>query len=810
MLGDLANRTEVASKLKENPEAQEAAGEATISFNELYARHHANLFWRKVLAPLVDLAKAEQEGHLEAGRATCEAVDFVLEQFQLRLVGSSAEGHEAEAQLQEDAWIAFGDFVYRSVLSEAQRKEVDAAVRRAAAANATQETASEALETVERDTRVPLTVALLQEAMGEAAEGDAHSLFAAGESVRNKLEDAFSPLGTMPVTLPKAHAPADPAALAKEVAAFERLSDLQRRGHLVARTLTGDAKAAFEADVAASGKARALQKLGAAEEEKSVGGLYDALRKANVIDERAHRHYEPFIKSRAEAALAAGKDARAADAAAKLGVVRAALARFGEADVAKLSDRQRTQYAAHTDALARAYVALGFSAADARTRAQQRSAMLHGEAVFGREVEPVRQLTAAYDFSQRLRELDAAVGTSFHLRAKARGTIHGAQGKDVYHTPVDPAHVLSQARHHLPAEELQALAAEYKAAKDVAEQVAWAHKAAQRLGLKSPVDLDFVNAAARGILAQSGAAPVAPGAAAALSQELAAARASGSADKLRAVSARLGEALGIVEPAKILAARAAAPKEADVDFGVPIPQEKKDSVREETAGANQRLYDPDVDPPEIGYVSQVIGAVVDVKFPKGKLPQILNALEIQDHSIRLVLEVAQHLGDGAVRTIAIDSTEASSPRPARHGHGQAHPGPRRRGDPGPHHERHRRARRRARPHHRPDCAPIHATPPPSLSRAPARDLVTGIKVVDLLAPYARGGKIGLFGGAGVGKTVLIMELINNVAKVHGGFSVFAGVGERTREGNDLYHEMITRWCHQAEGRTPRPPWSTAR
>merc|ERR1712045_293463 len=177
-----------------------------------------------------------------------------------------------------------------------------------------------------------------------------------------------------------------------------------------------------------------------------------------------------------------------------------------------------------------------------------------------------------------------------------------------------------------------------------------------------------------------------------------------------------------------------------------------------------------------GQVVSVIGAVVDVQFEDG-LPEILNALEVENRSPKLILEVAQHLGENTVRTIAMDGTEGLIRGQVVNDTGN------------------------------PIMIPVG---PETLGRiinvigeaidaeAPEFDemsveqeiLVTGIKVVDLLAPYAKGGKIGLFGGAGVGKTVLIMELINNVAKAHGGYSVFAGVGERTREGNDLYHEMI--------------------
>ena len=192
-----------------------------------------------------------------------------------------------------------------------------------------------------------------------------------------------------------------------------------------------------------------------------------------------------------------------------------------------------------------------------------------------------------------------------------------------------------------------------------------------------------------------------------------------------------------------------------------------------------------------GHVTQVIGAVVDVQFD-GHLPEILNALETTNNGQRLVLEVAQHLGESTVRCIAMDIDRGPGPRPGRARHRRADPVPVGDGDARPHHERHRRADRRGRPGRRrgvaaDPCAGARAIAEQSTE---AQILVTGIKVVDLLAPYAKGGKIGLFGGAGVGKTVLIQELINNVAKAHGGYSVFAGVGERTREGNDLYHEFI--------------------
>ena len=200
-----------------------------------------------------------------------------------------------------------------------------------------------------------------------------------------------------------------------------------------------------------------------------------------------------------------------------------------------------------------------------------------------------------------------------------------------------------------------------------------------------------------------------------------------------------------------------------------------------------------------GKISQVLGAVVDVSF-EGELPAIMNALKVDNNGNKLILEVAQHLGENVVRTIAMDSTEglvrgqtatdldAPISMPV---------GPETLGrimnvigDPVDERGPISTAKK----------YPIHRPAPEFVDQSTETEvLVTGIKVVDLLAPYARGGKIGLFGGAGVGKTVIIMELINNIAKAHGGYSVFAGVGERTREGNDLYHEMIESGIIDLEG-----------
>ena len=191
-----------------------------------------------------------------------------------------------------------------------------------------------------------------------------------------------------------------------------------------------------------------------------------------------------------------------------------------------------------------------------------------------------------------------------------------------------------------------------------------------------------------------------------------------------------------------------------------------------------------------GRVTQVIGAVVDVQFD-GHLPEILNALETNNLGNRLVLEVAQHLGENTVRCIAMDSTEGLVRGNAVTDTGQAIAVPVGEATLGRIMNVIGEPIDEAGPIKGEGLRPIHAAAPSYAEQSTeAQILVTGIKVVDLLAPYAKGGKIGLFGGAGVGKTVLIQELINNVAKTHGGYSVFAGVGERTREGNDLYHEFI--------------------
>lgn len=195
-----------------------------------------------------------------------------------------------------------------------------------------------------------------------------------------------------------------------------------------------------------------------------------------------------------------------------------------------------------------------------------------------------------------------------------------------------------------------------------------------------------------------------------------------------------------------------------------------------------------------GTIVQVIGAVVDARFPKNQIPAILNALEVRyplnGEEIRLVLEVQQHLGEGVVRTVAMSSTEGLVRGQEVTDSGQpitvpVGPGVLGRifnviGEPTdrlgsvPHEKRY----------------PIHRQPPTLIEQnTEAQILETGIKVIDLICPFIRGGKVGAFGGAGVGKTVVIMELINNIAKAHGGYSVFCGVGERSREGNDLYHEM---------------------
>jgi len=204
-----------------------------------------------------------------------------------------------------------------------------------------------------------------------------------------------------------------------------------------------------------------------------------------------------------------------------------------------------------------------------------------------------------------------------------------------------------------------------------------------------------------------------------------------------------------------------------------------------------------------GKVTQVLGAVVDVAF-EGELPPILNALSTKVGEQDLILEVAQHLGENTVRTIAMDATEGLQRGQEVQDNGDpisVPVGPETLGrimnvigepidERGPIESK--------------KSLPIHRAAPDFVDQSTETEvLVTGIKVIDLLAPYSKGGKIGLFGGAGVGKTVLIMELINNVAKAHGGYSVFAGVGERTREGNDLYHEMIESGVINLDGDTSK-------
>src|SRR5512147_3017098 len=203
----------------------------------------------------------------------------------------------------------------------------------------------------------------------------------------------------------------------------------------------------------------------------------------------------------------------------------------------------------------------------------------------------------------------------------------------------------------------------------------------------------------------------------------------------------------------------------------------------------------------IGTVTQVLGAVVDVRFDESELPFILNALHVDVQGRRLVLEVAQELGEGVVRTIAMDTTDGlvrGEPVTDTGGPISVPVGPETLGrimnvigepvdERGPIETKTR--------------FPIHRPAPTFLDQSTESEiLVTGIKVIDLIEPYAKGGKVGLFGGAGVGKTVIIMELINNIAKAHGGYSVFAGVGERTREGNDLYHEMMESGVIQINGK----------
>ncbi|OMJ24152.1 ATP synthase subunit beta, mitochondrial [Smittium culicis] len=215
-----------------------------------------------------------------------------------------------------------------------------------------------------------------------------------------------------------------------------------------------------------------------------------------------------------------------------------------------------------------------------------------------------------------------------------------------------------------------------------------------------------------------------------------------------------------------------------------------------------RTYASEADKKFSGKVKSVIGAVVDVQFEQDSLPPILNALEVPGMKGRLVLEVSQHLGENTVRTIAMDGTEGlvrgqeviDTGYPIRIPVGKECLGRIMNVIGEPVDER--------GPIKTAKLASIHADPPEFVDQSTIPEVLeTGIKVVDLLAPYARGGKIGLFGGAGVGKTVFIQELITNIARAHGGYSVFAGVGERTREGNDLYYEMIATGVINLEGQS---------
>jgi len=260
-------------------------------------------------------------------------------------------------------------------------------------------------------------------------------------------------------------------------------------------------------------------------------------------------------------------------------------------------------------------------------------------------------------------------------------------------------------------------------------------------------------------------------------------------EEIEAVKAQKQEAVKQKFNAKMTKLEAAIQKETE-------QYEKDEQLRAEGKEVPSHVVESEADKirkalPTTGKITQVLGAVLDVEFEEGKLPAILNHLEVQQGEDRVTLEVAQQLGDNIVRCIALDSTDGlyrgqpvsdlGTPISVPVGEGTLGRIMNVVGDP---------IDERGPIKHEVKW-PIHRDAPSFEDQNTSSALlVTGVKVVDLLTPYAKGGKIGLFGGAGVGKTVFIMELINNVAKAHGGYSVFAGVGERTREGNDLYHEMI--------------------
>jgi len=367
--GDLPSLPELKEHLTKNTELANEMKDETISFQELVAHHHAKLLWQHALSNVIDVKEAETDFEVEttkektthvpvctADRTTVDQLEYIFEDFVERVMPSSEDGHKKELELQQEALAAFGDFVYRKLLTDATRKEVDEEVRRvisesaedpaeaaaSAAADKEAEAASAKAEEVEEDksataavtdvevnTRVPLAIDILLRALDVDPDAEADALFRAHEDVRNQLEDRFSPLGTATSTLPsKLSKGAKGGDLNKLIAQFERAFDLQRSGAQILEALPAEEKATAGSN---------LQALALNNESKTLLAQYDSLRKAGVIDDKSHKQADLLIKGRVEAAQKAGQDVQAAEAKAKAGMVKAALRQVGADDIENLS-----------------------------------------------------------------------------------------------------------------------------------------------------------------------------------------------------------------------------------------------------------------------------------------------------------------------------------------------------------------------------------------------------------------------------------------------------------------------------------------